>query len=186
MERVMKSMITTTLVAAAAIGLASAAQAQVPTAQSQYNGVTPRPAIEGRVMSTNRADAVTPDNFARGTRTGRVHARHAYVHHGYARYPYAGRPVEGRVMSTTRMNVATPDELAWRRGPAYGAAPMMAYPEDDEVETSTIVTSPPSALVVAPGPSQEWKWSQCAKLYPSFNPATGTFTGEDGLMHLCQ
>jgi hypothetical protein len=139
----MKAFLSMTVVAAAVAGFAGLAQAQVPTAQSQYNGVTPRPAVEGRLTSTTRSGAVTPDEFNRG--------RSGYVRYGNAR-------------------------------PAWGG-PMMVYP-DDQMETATVMA--PSALVTAPGPSMQWKWSQCAKLYPTFDPRTGTFLGEDGLVHLCQ
>jgi hypothetical protein len=30
------------------------------------------------------------------------------------------------------------------------------------------------------------KWASCARLYPTFNPRTGVFVGQDGLTHLCQ
>ena len=30
------------------------------------------------------------------------------------------------------------------------------------------------------------KWGLCEYLYPTFNPATGTFVGEDGLTYHCQ
>lgn len=53
------------------------------------------------------------------------------------------------------------------------------------------------AVAVAPGPvavaepaavpvRRSWAWESCARLYPTFDPATGTFVGEDGLVHLCQ
>jgi BA14K-like protein len=30
------------------------------------------------------------------------------------------------------------------------------------------------------------KWELCARLYPTFNPRTGTFVGPDGITHPCQ
>ena len=39
---------------------------------------------------------------------------------------------------------------------------------------------------VASDPMQQWKWAACAGRYPSFDPRTGTFVGQDGLRHLCQ
>lgn len=30
------------------------------------------------------------------------------------------------------------------------------------------------------------KWESCARLYPTFDPRTGTFLGADGLVHICQ
>ncbi|GGH09107.1 hypothetical protein GCM10007036_04980 [Alsobacter metallidurans] len=52
-------------------------------------------------------------------------------------------------------------------------------------ETGTIMrTSPTTSAPMAA--SMEWKWAQCAKLYPTFDAASGTFVGEDGLRHLCQ
>jgi hypothetical protein len=41
------------------------------------------------------------------------------------------------------------------------------------------------AIVEGPG-GMSWKWEQCAKLYKTFDPQSGTFIGEDGLRHLCQ
>jgi hypothetical protein len=35
-------------------------------------------------------------------------------------------------------------------------------------------------------PMHQWKWAACAGRYPSFNPRTGTFVGQDGLIHMCQ
>ncbi|WP_157672279.1 MULTISPECIES: BA14K family protein [unclassified Chelatococcus] len=74
-----------------------------------------------------------------------------------------------------------------------GGAP---YPPGRAVATSATFYDG-GAVAVAPGPvvvaepavapvRRNWAWESCARLYPSFDPATGTFVGEDGLVHLCQ
>ncbi len=44
----------------------------------------------------------------------------------------------------------------------------------------------PGGAYVVRDPQMAWKWEQCARLYPNFDPRTGTFLGSDGLVHLCQ
>lgn len=71
-----------------------------------------------------------------------------------------------------------------------GAAP---YPPNRTAAGAAFYDEP----VAAPAPvadvereagpwRRNWAWESCAELYPSFDPATGTFVGEDGLVHLCQ
>ena len=159
----MRPILMTTLAAAALAGLSGLAQAQVPTAQSMGMGYTPRPMVEGNVASTTRQGAVTPNEYA-GRGPGRVY------------YGNAQPRFEGRVASTPRMNAITPDDRTGGRRAWTGRS--MAVPADD-LRTGTIVAG-------ASGSSRQWKWQQCAKIYPSFDPRTGTFMGQDGLVHLCQ
>jgi hypothetical protein len=49
---------------------------------------------------------------------------------------------------------------------AYPAGPRGAYIERDQMMAQ--------------------KWRSCARLYPTFDPRTGTFLGADGLVHICQ
>ncbi|WP_406856257.1 BA14K family protein [Alsobacter sp. KACC 23698] len=62
-----------------------------------------------------------------------------------------------------------------RNGYAYDVSGM---------DTGVIVQTPGG--MAETGPSMNWKWEQCAKLYKTFDPQSGTFIGEDGLRHLCQ
>jgi hypothetical protein len=39
---------------------------------------------------------------------------------------------------------------------------------------------------VVQDPMMARKWESCARLYPTFDPRTGTFLGADGLVHICQ
>jgi len=52
----------------------------------------------------------------------------------------------------------------------------------DAMPTGTIVQQ---RVIVLDARTQA-AWNRCASLYKTFNPNTGEFIGEDGLVHLCQ
>jgi hypothetical protein len=62
--------------------------------------------------------------------------------------------------------------------PAYPGFPVSYYYED------TYIYSGPPRVAVADVSDPNWI-SYCSAKYRSFDPATGTFLGYDGLRHLC-
>jgi hypothetical protein len=75
------------------------------------------------------------------------------------------------------------------------ASPAFATDQDETfrvMEHNSYTTPPATGGEVVTGsigraqPHQDWKANACAWRYPSFNPRTGTFVGQDGLTHVCQ
>ncbi|PSC06148.1 hypothetical protein SLNSH_04920 [Alsobacter soli] len=98
-------------------------------------------------------------------------------------YPQMGAGAGGGVPGTTAYPGGRAGGMS-AGGVAGGTGTSTRFQSNEmDLETGSIRQSP----VTMPTDSKmQWKWEQCAKLYPTFDAASGTFVGEDGLRHLCQ
>ena len=80
---------------------------------------------------------------------------------------------------SARLSVERP---GWLRQLVDAAESRTVVVPADTMPTGTIVQQ----RVIVLDPRMQAAWNRCASLYKTFNPNTGEFIGEDGLVHICQ
>jgi hypothetical protein len=97
---------------------------------------------------------------------------------GYRHRDHDGRWWPGAVAAGAVIGgaIAANDAYAYYGGPAYYDQP--AYYDDDQYVDD-------GAVAVVPVPAGEDSAAYCAQRYRSYDPASGTYLGFDGLRHSC-
>ncbi|MCP8940788.1 BA14K family protein [Alsobacter sp. SYSU M60028] len=100
---------------------------------------------------------------------------------------------QNAVVGGTAAGVATGALVGGPVGAVVGGmAGMAAGTAVDASRPRYVVSEPMATGSIAPGGvivmdrRTQDAWDRCAKLYKSFDPSTGMFVGEDGMVHLCQ